>query len=212
MRSILSLSLLVASALAASRSTPPTGAITVGDKGTYSTVGFHIPKVIHLGTLINFHQIQDAVDSVSTTSTTAQSIFIYAGTYSEQVSITARKAKLTIYGETTDDTSYVNNVVTITNSASLDSGAEDDENTAPVMNRAEGTSFYNIDMKNTYGEGSQALAISAYADEQGYYGCGFYSYQDTVMAETGNQVFAECYIEGAVDFIFGMFLFELCKL
>lgn len=30
-----------------------------------------------------------------------------------------------------------------------------------------------------------------------------YGYQDTLLAETGNQVYAACYVEGAVDFIFG---------
>lgn len=30
-----------------------------------------------------------------------------------------------------------------------------------------------------------------------------YGYQDTLLAETGNQIYANCYIEGAVDFIFG---------
>lgn len=30
-----------------------------------------------------------------------------------------------------------------------------------------------------------------------------YGYQDTLLAQTGNQVYAKCYIEGAVDFIFG---------
>lgn len=28
-------------------------------------------------------------------------------------------------------------------------------------------------------------------------------YQDTLLAETGNQIYANCFIEGAVDFIFG---------
>lgn len=30
-----------------------------------------------------------------------------------------------------------------------------------------------------------------------------FRYQDTVLSETGNQFFGSCYIEGAVDFIFG---------
>lgn len=30
-----------------------------------------------------------------------------------------------------------------------------------------------------------------------------YGYQDTLLAETGNQIYANSYIEGAVDFIFG---------
>jgi len=41
----------------------------------------------------------------------------------------------------------------------------------------------------------------------GYYASGFYSYQDTVLAEEGNQYYGFCYIEGAVDFIFGQSAF-----
>lgn len=33
--------------------------------------------------------------------------------------------------------------------------------------------------------------------------CCSYGYQDTLLAQIGNQVYAGCYIEGAVDFIFG---------
>jgi pectinesterase len=61
----------------------------------------------------------------------------------------------------------------------------------------------NVNVKNTYGQGSQALALSANAAQQGYYGCGFYGFQDTVLAETGVQLYAKSYIEGATDFIFG---------
>ena len=140
---------------------------------------------------------------MSTTSTTAQSIFIESGTYSEQVYIPARKAILSIYGYTTDTSSYTENTVTITHSSSLLSGAADDDHTATLRNWAAGTKIYNSNVKNTYGKGSQALAVSAYADEQGYYGVQMWGYQDTLLAQTGKQVYAKCYIQGAVDFIFG---------
>lgn len=90
-------------------------------------------------------------------------------------------------------------------------------------------------MKNTYGEGHQALALSAYNTEQGYYGCQFTGFQgkstyytyscpnpclftdgvDTILAETGYQVYGKCYIEGAIDFIFGqtgMGWFDSCDI
>ena len=140
---------------------------------------------------------------MSTTSTTAQSIFIESGTYSEQVTIPSLKSALTVYGYTTNTASYTSNVVTITHSSSLLSGAADDEHTGTVINLSANTKFYNINIKNTYGKGSQAIALSAYNTEQGYYGVGLYGYQDTLLAQTGNQVYAKCYIEGAVDFIFG---------
>ncbi|KAG4421325.1 hypothetical protein IFR04_005508 [Cadophora malorum] len=184
MRFILSLSAFVTAVLAAGRTTAPSGAITVGSGGTYST-------------------IQAAINSLSTTSTTAQSIFILAGTYKEQVTIPARKASLKIYGYTTDTSSYASNVVTITHSSSLLSGAADDEATGTVINEAANTAFYNINIKNTYGKGSQAIALAAYGTQQGYYGVGLYGYQDTLLAQIGNQFYGKCYIEGAVDFIFG---------
>lgn len=93
--------------------------------------------------------------------------------------------------------------MTIQHSSSLASGAADDESTGTVINKSANTKFYNINIKNTYGKGSQAIALSAYNTQQGYYGVGFYGYQDTLLAETGNQVYGKCYIEGAVDFIFG---------
>lgn len=118
---------------------------------------------------------------------------------------------------------------------------------ATLRNYAAKSRIYNINVKNTYGQGHQALALSAYNTEQGYYGCQFIGFQgmslslspallpthiprlrpastfprapislhtyshtnslsslvDTVLAETGYQVYAKCYIEGAVDFIFG---------
>lgn len=39
--------------------------------------------------------------------------------------------------------------------------------------------------------------------EQGYYGCSFYGFQDTIFTDSGTQYFAESYVEGAVDFVFG---------
>lgn len=140
---------------------------------------------------------------MSTTSTAAQSIFILAGTYTEQVIIPSRAAALTIYGYTTDTTSYTSNVVNIVHSSSLLSGAPNDEATGTVQNSAANTKFYNVNIKNTYGKGSQAIALAAYGTQQGYYGVGLYGYQDTLLAQIGNQVYAKCYIEGAVDFIFG---------
>ncbi|KAH8659916.1 pectinesterase [Xylariales sp. PMI_506] len=179
------LSGFIAGALATARTTPPSGSITVCSSGCdYTTV-------------------QSAVSSISTSSTSSHSIFIYSGTYTEQVTIPALSGKLYIYGYTEDTSSYADNVVNLQHSSSLLSGAADDEHTGTLINLSENTAIYNINIKNTYGEGSQAIALSAYNTEQGYYGVGLYGYQDTLLAETGNQIYANSFIEGAVDFIFG---------
>jgi pectinesterase len=46
-----------------------------------------------------------------------------------------------------------------------------------LRNWAAKSSIYNINVANTYGEGHQALALSAYNTEQGYYGCQFTGFQ-----------------------------------
>ncbi|CEJ56840.1 Putative Pectinesterase [Penicillium brasilianum] len=173
-----------ASVLAASRTTAPSGSIVVAKSGgDYST-------------------ISKAIAALSTTTTSTQTIFIEAGTYNEQVYIPKLAGELIIYGQTEDDTSYSSNTVTITYNLSLASVSDDDE-TATLRNYAANSRVYNINVKNTYGKGHQALALSAYNTEQGYYGCQFTGFQDTVLAETGYQVYGKCYIEGAIDFIFG---------
>ncbi|KAJ4396657.1 hypothetical protein N0V93_000878 [Gnomoniopsis smithogilvyi] len=194
MKSLLSLAALVTTVLATSRTSAPSGCITAGSGGTYST-------------------IQAAVDSLSTTSTTAQCIFIEAGTYNEQVVVSSREAQLTFYGYTSDTSSYSSNEVTITNDLSAADGLSDDE-TGTLRVQATNFKAYNINIANTYGEGSQAIALSAYADS-GYYACQITGYQDTVLAETGYQLYAQSYIEGATDFIFGQYSpawFEECDI
>ena len=135
--------------LAAGRTSPPAGALVVNESpssGQYST-------------------FQAAVNALSTTSISAQSIFIEAGTYNEQVYIPARKAQLTVYGSTSNTASDLSNTVTITHSASLATESSDDNTgrisglckgmnvltrmLATVRNWAANTKFYNINIANT---------------------------------------------------------------
>lgn len=117
------------------------------------------------------------------------------------MTIPSRAAALTIYGYTTNTDSYTSNVVNIVHSSSLASGAASDEATGTVINEAENTKFYNINIKNTYGKGSQAIALAAYNTQQGYYGVGLYGYQDTLLAETGNQVYAGTFKSSLISII-----------
>ncbi|KAK0199659.1 pectin lyase fold/virulence factor [Desarmillaria ectypa] len=173
-----------------SRTSAPSGAVVVRGSGTKSG---------------EYSKVQAAINALPNDGTT-QVIFIYAGTYSEQVYID-RKGKTTIMGQTSDTTSYMSNTVTITHSSSLGTAGTDDL-TGTLRVHKDDFALYNVNVKNTFGQAStngQALALSAYGSNQGYYGVGFYSYQDTVLAETGNQFYGSCYIEGAVDYIFGQY-------
>lgn len=49
----------------------------------------------------------------------------------------------------------------------------------------------------------KTIRLTANADKLGFYGCQFKSYQDTLYAKKGTQYYSNCYIEGAVDYIFG---------
>jgi len=169
----------------ASRTSPPAGAKVVRASGAASG---------------EFSTVQAAVNSLPNDST-SQSIFIFPGTYNEVVKIT-RSGPLTIYGSTTDTTSYTSNSVTIQASNSAASAGSDPASATLQVTKAS-FKLYNVNLRNNFGQGSQALAVNADGDQQGYYGVAFYGFQDTVLAESGNQIYAHCYIEGAVDYIFG---------
>jgi pectinesterase len=131
----------------------------------------------------------------------AQTIFIFPGTYNEQVYIT-RPGPLTIYGYTTDTADFAFNQVDIQANATLISAGSDDAS-GTLRIHVDNFTMYNINVTNTFGVGSQAIAISQYGSQVGLYACGFIGYQDTLYANEGTQVFLKNYIEGAVDFIFG---------
>lgn len=170
----------------AGRTSPPSGAIVVTkspQSGQFST-------------------LQTAVNSISTGTTAPVSIFIYPGTYNEQVYIPKLAAPLAIYGYTTDTSTYASNVVTITQKLSQDDVSSNDL-TATIRAWTPNLKIFNVKIANTRGKGSQAVALSAQADRQGFYACKLTGYQDTLLANQGKQVYAGTYIEGATDFVFG---------
>ncbi|KAM0286502.1 hypothetical protein ACHAQH_000929 [Verticillium albo-atrum] len=170
-------------AAAAPRQTPPAGAIVVAPSGG------------------DFTTLQAAVNSIKS-STSASTIFIKPGTYSGQTYIPALAAALTIQGSTPDHLDYSRNTVTLTHSLSAAAAGSNDLS-ATLRAWTPKLKVYNLNIANTYGQGSQALALAANAERQGYYGCKLIGYQDTVYVNKPHQVFKDSYIEGAVDFIFG---------
>lgn len=196
MKSLAAIAFLFSLASAASRTSAPDGCIKVSGSGSGS-----------------YSSIQGAVDSLSTSDSADQCIFIDAGTYREQVLVPSRSAQLTVYGYTTDDSGYSANEVTITSSLSQNDGLSNDQ-TATLRVKAANFKLYNVNVANDYGEGSQAVALSAYADS-GYYGCALTGFQDTLLAQEGDQFYGNCLIQGATDFIFGQYApawFENCDI
>ncbi|KAJ6134094.1 hypothetical protein N7523_000416 [Penicillium sp. IBT 18751x] len=164
-----------------SRTSAPSGCLTVGSGGEYSTIGGAIRALA--------------------SSTSSACIYVASGTYKEQLTINYA-GTLTIYGETSDTGTYKDNTVTITNTlSSPDAGSLDLSATVNVV--SDGFKMYNINVVNGYGKGAQAVALVGNADRLGFYGCQFSGYQDTLYAKAGTQYYSNCMIEGAVDYIFG---------
>lgn len=109
---------------------------------------------------------------------------------------------LTIYGYTTDVSNWKNNGVTFTHSVtSTAAGTLDASSTLQV--KGTNVKIYNINVVNSYGAGSQAVASTWNGDQLSCYGCSFKGYQDTLYVKSGAQYFSNTYIEGADDYIFG---------
>ncbi|KAK8130522.1 pectinesterase precursor [Apiospora kogelbergensis] len=171
------------SVLAASRTSPPSGCLHVAKSGGQYT------------------SVQAAINTLSTSSTADQCVFINQGTYTEQVYVTSRASRLTIYGYSTDTSSYAGNKATVTfNKDAKAAGNNDKSGTLRVA--AANVKVYNLNVVNSFGKGSQAIALSAQASSA-YYGCSFYGFQDTLLSNKGSQYYRNCMITGATDFIFG---------
>ncbi|QSZ35028.1 hypothetical protein DSL72_007891 [Monilinia vaccinii-corymbosi] len=172
------------------RTSPPPGAVVVDQSGAIP--GSH-------------KTFQAGVDALSDKTTKDQYLFIAPGTYFEQVYLRPLASHLTIQGYTTDARSYEENKVTLTYNLALIKTTTDDL-TATFRAHSSNTKMYNLNIKNTFGhvkKGGQNLALSSYAGDVAFYGCQFWGYQDTILADYGVQLFAKCLILGAVDFIFG---------
>ncbi|KAL2127230.1 hypothetical protein VTI74DRAFT_11066 [Chaetomium olivicolor] len=153
----------------------------------------------------SYSTVQDGVNALSTTATAPQTLFIFPGTYVEQVYIPKLASNLTVQGYTCDSRRYAGNTATITYNLALINTTNDDK-TATLRQWNPNTKVYNLNIVNTFGhipKNGQNLAVSAATTNQGYYGCQMIGYQDTLLAETGIQLYAKSLIVGAVDFIFG---------
>jgi pectin methylesterase-like acyl-CoA thioesterase len=135
----------------------------------------------------SFSTVQGGVNALNTTTTTPQSLFVFPGTYVEQVYIPRLKSNLTVQGYTCNSKGYEHNTATITYNLALINTTSDDK-TATLRQWNPNTKVYNMNIVNTFGhipKNGQNLAVSAETTGQGYYGCQLIGYQDTLLAETG---------------------------
>src|SRR4051812_41148571 len=133
-------------------------------------------------------------------------IEIRPGTYHERGKIPQDRPRVTLRG-----TDAATTVITF-NAGAKDVGGRFFSSTVDV----EGAEFEaaNVTFENSYGTGTQAVAISIHSDRAIFRKCRFLGWQDTLYAASGRQYFRDCFIEGHVDFIFGnaAAVFENCEI
>jgi pectin methylesterase-like acyl-CoA thioesterase len=160
----------------------------------------------------NFKTIQAAIDAAPLSGA---SIRVSAGSYREKIKVT--KAHIQLRGTGSDATKVI---LSYDDSAGTAGGT-----TKSASVTVSGDDFYaeNLTIENTFTrthpltpEGSQAVALRISGDRSVLRNVRFLGFQDTLYAtgKPARQYFADCYIEGNVDFIFGdaRAFFERCHI
>jgi pectinesterase len=131
---------------------------------------------------------------------------IRPGTYKERVIVPQDRPGTTFLG-----TDAATTVITAAMSAK-EAGGTFLSSTVDV--EAPGFEAENVTFENTFGVGSQAVAIKVHSDNAEFRKCRFIGWQDTLYAATGRQRYIDSYISGHVDFIFGnaTAVFENCEI
>jgi pectin methylesterase-like acyl-CoA thioesterase len=183
-----------------SGTTPPSGAVIVSLDGSHGAM---------------FTNLTAALASLPKDATN-QTIFVFPGSYNEQIPSVNRPGAVAIIGYTSGNPgqSFKDNQVTFTYSRGLSvsplPAGHSDAETATFSTASSRISLYNINMVNTDNlDGSTAsyvtLAASIYGNDIAFYACSFDGWQDTLLtgATAGYQYYESCYIGGAIDFIWG---------
>ncbi|GMJ11538.1 hypothetical protein like AT3G24130 [Hibiscus trionum] len=144
----------------------------------------------------NFTSVQTAIDSIPSNNNVWRLVHVKAGIYNEKVNIPRDKPKILLQGESRGSTII-----------EFGDGGHSIESSTFSSN-ADDFVAMDITFKNTHNlEPGKPLtwapAALINADKASFYRCGFVSVQDTLTDSEGRHYFEKCYIEGAVDFIWG---------
>ncbi|KAJ4824896.1 hypothetical protein Tsubulata_007209 [Turnera subulata] len=145
----------------------------------------------------DFTTIQSAVNSVPTTNKIWTKILVKEGTYIEKVKI--EQPFIVLQGEGSTKTIIQWG----------ESGGNVSEDVTFTLAYTTNFVAAYIGFKNTYNLGAQknevkqAPAAAIYGNKASFYHCSFIGVQDTLSDLAGQHYFKNCYIEGAVDFIWG---------
>ncbi|UAY50928.1 pectinesterase family protein [Ferruginibacter albus] len=161
----------------------------------------------------NYTTVQAAINAAPTNLTAPYYIFIKNGKYKEKISIPSNKPFLYLVGE-----SVANTILYYTDGASTSNGTGGTlgtQGSGSFTINANDFTAQNITFQNTFGDGSQAVAVVINADRAAFKNCRFMANQDTLYTKGSGApraYFKNCYIDGNIDFIFGnsIALFDSC--
>ncbi|KAL8129534.1 hypothetical protein V2J09_018689 [Rumex salicifolius] len=150
----------------------------------------------------NYKKIQDAIDAVPNNNSELVFIWVKPGIYREKIVVPANKPYITLSGTRRKRTVISWN----------ENGEIYDSPTMTVFAPDFVGRFLTI--QNTHGENGKAVALRVAGDRAAFYACKIKSYRDTLLDGVGRHYYSNCYIQGAIDFIFGdaTSLYEKCQL
>jgi pectinesterase len=196
-RALLTLTLMLWLACCAALQAAPTYTYTVAQDGSG-----------------NFRTLQEAVNACPNYPEQRLFIFVKNGVYREKLVIPATQSRIAIIGESVDS-------VVVTNadySGKIDSTGKKFStfNSYTCLISANNITVENVTFVNASGPVGQAVAVHVEGDRCAFRNCRFIGNQDTLLAggESSRQYFADSYIEGTTDFIFGpaTAVFERCTI
>ncbi|KAI3856238.1 hypothetical protein MKW92_001402 [Papaver armeniacum] len=161
--------------------------------------------------------LQGAIDMVPVDNTRRVKIFIRPGIYREKVLIPENKPYISLIGI------EPNTTVITWNAKASDKDEHGKEirtfRTATVNVEsdyfcANGVTFQNTIIAKPKANHMQAVALKISGDKAVFYNVRFLGYQDTLYDHHGTHYFYKCFIQGAIDFIFGnaRSLYEDCTI
>ena len=161
-----------------------------------------------------FKSIQDAINAApqTTSRTKPWVIHIKPGVYKELIYVQREKRFISLVGDDAEKTILTYNLNA--NMLGPDGKIIGTFRTASTFVDADDFTAENLTFENSAGPVGQALAIRIEGDRVAFRNCRFLGWQDTILANRGRHYFADCYIAGHVDFIFGgaTAFFERCHI
>jgi pectinesterase len=163
----------------------------------------------------NYRSLQEAISAAPMRTGSADPRWVIAvkpGTYRERIYVQRERGRIAIVGEDAART-----IVTY----DLHAGVKGPDGlpigtfrTPTVQIDGDGMIWENLTIANAAGPVGQAVALRVDADRVTFRRCRFLGWQDTILLNRGRHYFADCYIEGHVDFIFGAATayFERCHI